>query len=1064
MPRMAERFLDTFAPSEDIRRASGHEFGSIQHFIRRSRANSDMSAVSKTPSNLKITVETDSGLFEVETKKNSFLDIILEANMDGVRHLKANDPWSRYIWCFIIIVFVVLALIQIYSQIKLFHSAPVATNIDAQYASAITFPTIAICNNNQFRLTYITGARILNRRARSNKGSIKSISGNPRSVFEEVLEKAWDMDAVRFLRSAAHWKSRMILGCTWPNGTSCRLSDFKPVWTLSGLCWAINTDPKRPLEVVGSGVDHSLRLLLNVETYERIDACTNHFRTNSIPGLKILMYNQTDTPLNSHNGVNAPAGYSVDIRFRIQYHNRLPGDHCIAETEEYKTHDQQFSSASNHRTCVIRRTLRDIEYECECSMARAFTEEHVAKHRACSVDDYFGCVKQVIERTMAQGLRGRKCLPPCESVEYIAMQDLNRLPQNLMPALIEGNEQDDEDDVDQDEMDEDKAAYLDASQVSYIKRNAHRAYEKQARHQEDIFLRTKRRIARLRAAVHNVSLLEWGWHGNDFVGMFDRLSNQTECFSSISKQHEAITTAMTSHPTVSEERRASQVLYLIDQEAHRMDPKKFKTVADIKRLYGDRVEVALRQIYDVVEVVDKLWRIFVPSTFMSVLRANVSRMDRIVELMTQYETGKLQRRAWAEKMQSRQMRHFFDDEFTEGWYQPILQDLEYSLYKVIIELENEYWPRFRYHMQNGTAMKIISLLVFDEISSDREEVLDRLVNDLYNCAVGDVKEVTTETLRSFKRLYRELQSSYTNLFKKELPDYLENFEFGDKFVRENFAMVNVFLQQMHLEHWSQARTYGFWSLACDIGGALGLFLGASMLTIIEVLYLCYHYRLFGKVRQKTTNQYRKCVERCQNCMSPGSDHSKSSSPRESYADSNDTDAQQNSSAEERQKTAWLNQLAESSPPTYSVSRASLTDDSLEEYLDSLDVHPPNCELSSGISSQSLSPPEQPLENRKITDKNDGLKSNTRSHPRLGWLPKPRLSRSSLKHKVARERFKSPLGKPSYVAENRLTKRFPPKISYEVSVEDEEHNSQMTDSQSTPTPALFVGEVERQTTI
>uniref|UniRef100_A0A0K0DPC1 Exocyst subunit Exo70 family protein n=1 Tax=Angiostrongylus cantonensis TaxID=6313 RepID=A0A0K0DPC1_ANGCA len=214
-----------------------------------------------------------------------------------------------------------------------------------------------------------------------------------------------------------------------------------------------------------------------------------------------------------------------------------------------------------------------------------------------------------------------------------------------------------------------------------------------------------------------------------------------------------------------------------------LNPKQYKTVSDIKRIYGDQVEVALRKIYDVVEV---------------------------------YETGKLQRRAWAEKMQSRQMRHFFDDEFTEGWYQPILQDLEYSLYKVIIEMENEYWPRFKYHMENGTAMKITSLLIFDEISSEKEALLGLLINRLYNCTVGDVKEVAVESLRGFKRLYRELQSSYANLFKKELPDYLENFEFGDKFVSENFAMVNVFLQQMHLEHWSQARTYGFWSLACKL--------------------------------------------------------------------------------------------------------------------------------------------------------------------------------------------------------------------------------------------------------
>ncbi|RCN25092.1 hypothetical protein ANCCAN_29198, partial [Ancylostoma caninum] len=43
----------------------------------------------------------------------------------------------------------------------------------------------------------------------------------------------------------------------------------------------------------------------------------------------------------------------------------------------------------------------------------------------------------------------------------------------------------------------------------------------------------------------------------------------------------------------------------------------------------------------------------------------------------------------------------------------------------------------------------------------------------------------------------------------------------------------------------------------DIGGALGLFLGASMLTIIELVYLCYQYRICGKLFKKTDNRVRE---------------------------------------------------------------------------------------------------------------------------------------------------------------------------------------------------------------
>src|SRR3954452_8783584 len=132
------------------------------------------------------------------------------------------------------------------------------------------------------------------------------------------MANTWDMDAVKFLRNAAHWKARMILKCHWPNGTRCRLSDFQPLWTLTGLCWAINTDPVEPFYVSGSGPGNALRLLLNIERYERVGSCSSKFRTNSLPGLKILIYNQSDVPTSSLDGVNVPPGFTMDIPFRMQ--------------------------------------------------------------------------------------------------------------------------------------------------------------------------------------------------------------------------------------------------------------------------------------------------------------------------------------------------------------------------------------------------------------------------------------------------------------------------------------------------------------------------------------------------------------------------------------------------------------------------------------------------------------------------------------------------------------------------------------------------------------------------
>ncbi|RCN28189.1 hypothetical protein ANCCAN_26072 [Ancylostoma caninum] len=105
--------------------------------------------------NASIIVDTNSAVPELPSEKNELYEIIRETDMDGVRQLRTADPSARhvfiYMWCIIITVFIIFALIQIRYQIMLFYSEPVTTNIEIEYPSAIVFPAVAICNNNQIR-------------------------------------------------------------------------------------------------------------------------------------------------------------------------------------------------------------------------------------------------------------------------------------------------------------------------------------------------------------------------------------------------------------------------------------------------------------------------------------------------------------------------------------------------------------------------------------------------------------------------------------------------------------------------------------------------------------------------------------------------------------------------------------------------------------------------------------------------------------------------------------------------------------------------------------------------
>ncbi|GMT15061.1 hypothetical protein PFISCL1PPCAC_6358, partial [Pristionchus fissidentatus] len=640
-----------------------------------------------------------------ETKTGEMINIIHDANMDGVRHLKDGNKIVRYTWAAVIITFVILALLQIIFQIQFYYRNPIATNVE---------PSL-FC-----RLTYITGAWLMNR----NMG--KEDMNSTISVFERVLLNAWDMDAVSFLKKASHLKSRMILGCTWPNGSACHLSDFRPVWTMTGL--------------------------------------------------KIIIFNQTDVPETSLSGVNVPAGHSMDIPFKMQHRQKLTSSKCIEETEVEREATSNFSSPHNIRTCALRIYLREIERVCQCSFIKIFDQKEHKGIPLCTVGDYFKCVSHVILRVRESG-KSDKCLPPCETVQFTGWQDMNSLPRNLMPPLIEDGEEEDEMDVEEEDIEKEfhtnearinhitcnsNNIWLTDKQVGRIKREAHRAFEKTSRFQED----------------------------------------------------------------------------LVDPSSFSRNPERFKTIGGLKEYYGQRVEDLLREGNQIISAMEKLWAIFDASSYSSSITADLTRMDRIFELMQQYESGGLQRRVWAEKMESRQMRHFFQEEFMDGWSYPILRDLEKVLIKTISELESDEWSAVNKSVDVGMAGKIGATMFFSSSDEQKVDDFEKLLLDMYECATIEVKEESKKMLVEFKKAMRELQSAFNNLFKKELPEYLELYEFGDKFERENFAMVNIFMHEMHLEHWRQYETYSFWSLACDVGGALGLFVGASLLTIIEMIYLC----------------------------------------------------------------------------------------------------------------------------------------------------------------------------------------------------------------------------------
>ncbi|XP_074652827.1 degenerin-like protein del-10 [Tubulanus polymorphus] len=92
-----------------------------------------------------------------------------------------------------------------------------------------------------------------------------------------------------------------------------------------------------------------------------------------------------------------------------------------------------------------------------------------------------------------------------------------------------------------------------------------------------------------------------------------------------------------------------------------------------------------------------------------------------------------------------------------------------------------------------------------------------------------------EMARELKSKHRKVTESRIKLIE-HMAEFNESIQIDDSFIQNNFVYVNVFLRTMEIQKLSKSKAYSWFSLVCDIGGTAGLYLGASLLALVEVLF------------------------------------------------------------------------------------------------------------------------------------------------------------------------------------------------------------------------------------
>eukprot|EP00057_Strongylocentrotus_purpuratus_P022538 XP_011677012.1 PREDICTED: acid-sensing ion channel 3-like [Strongylocentrotus purpuratus] len=89
----------------------------------------------------------------------------------------------------------------------------------------------------------------------------------------------------------------------------------------------------------------------------------------------------------------------------------------------------------------------------------------------------------------------------------------------------------------------------------------------------------------------------------------------------------------------------------------------------------------------------------------------------------------------------------------------------------------------------------------------------------------------------FNRQYKPSVSTLTSPSLHWSTYAADQLQVTPEHFRDNICSLVIFMKELSIETISQQIKYPFFSLLCDIGGSLGLWLGGSILTLFEVVDL-----------------------------------------------------------------------------------------------------------------------------------------------------------------------------------------------------------------------------------
>ncbi|XP_058873486.1 acid-sensing ion channel 1C-like isoform X2 [Acipenser ruthenus] len=371
----------------------------------------------------------------IESMRPSDLQVFANSStLHGISYIFSYGPMTfrRFLWTLSFLGSLGLLLLVCVERVTYYFTYPHVTKLDEVAAPNLTFPSVTICNLNEFRFSKITRNDLF------HVGEMLELLNNNYEIANtqlaepEVLAalkdkanfrgfKAKPFNMTDFFNRTGHDIGEMLLQCTY-RGESCYPINFTTIYTRYGKCYMFNSglDGNPVLTTLKGGMGNGLEIMLDIQQDEYLPVWGETDETSYEAGIKVQIHSQDEPPFIDQLGFGVAPGFQTFVSCQQQMLMYLPppwGD-CKSTPIE-----SEFFSTYSITACRIDCETRYLIENCNCRMVHMPGNATV-----CTPEQYKECADPALDFLVEKDSEYCVCETPCNMTRYGKELSMVKIP------------------------------------------------------------------------------------------------------------------------------------------------------------------------------------------------------------------------------------------------------------------------------------------------------------------------------------------------------------------------------------------------------------------------------------------------------------------------------------------------------------------------------------------------------------------------------------------------------------------------------------------------------------